>query len=261
MRSRCLSQSQLLDEVQDDQAFVTEARALILGTPPRHLPQRRRHAHSHAGKERSLAHCFQLFSLIHRLTTRHEVVTRVTREVIADAAADGVAYLELRTTPKENAAEGMTRLSYVEAVLAGIEASARADITVRLLLSIDRRGDGDAAMATVQLAHSLRARGVVGIDLSGDPGIGEWGTWLLALEEAKRLHLPITLHCGEVPNPTEVLAMLAFEPQRLGHAVTAAADAGLLPQLLASRIPVELCLTSNVMSQTVHSYGCVPFSL
>jgi adenosine deaminase len=192
-------------------------------------------------------------------------VTRVAREVVTDFAADGVLYLELRTTPKENAAEGMTRHSYVESVLAGIESvcgpgggdGGGVGITVRLLLSIDRRGDGAAAMETVLLAHDMRERGVVGIDLSGDPRVGNWETYLPALEEAKRLNLPITLHCGEIHNPAEVRAMLAFRPERLGHAVTAAADAGLLPELLAARIPVELCLTSNVMSETVHSYGCV----
>ena len=47
-----------------------------------------------------MADCFALFALIHRLTTRHEVVTRITAEVVSDAAADGVLYLELRTTPK-----------------------------------------------------------------------------------------------------------------------------------------------------------------
>jgi adenosine deaminase len=55
--------------------------------------------------------------------------------------------------------------------------------------------------------------------------------------------------------------MLAFAPERLGHAVTAACDAGLLPALLASRIPVELCLTSNVLSQSVPSYGCAARSV
>jgi adenosine deaminase len=50
--------------------------------------------------ERTLADCFALFDIIHRLTTRHEVVTRITAEVVSDAAADGVLYLELRTTPK-----------------------------------------------------------------------------------------------------------------------------------------------------------------
>ena len=50
--------------------------------------------------------------------------------------------------------------------------------------------------------------------------------------------------------------MLAFRPERLGHAVSAASDAGLLPALLATRAPVELCLTSNVLSRSVPSYGC-----
>ena len=50
--------------------------------------------------ERSLADCFALFDVIHRLTTRHDVVQRVTREAVQDFAADGCTYLELRTTPK-----------------------------------------------------------------------------------------------------------------------------------------------------------------
>ncbi len=49
---------------------------------------------------RSLSSCFVLFGIIHRLTTTHEVITSIAREVVADFAADGCSYLELRTTPK-----------------------------------------------------------------------------------------------------------------------------------------------------------------
>lgn len=133
----------------------------------------------------------------------------------------------------------------------------------------------------MQLALALRPGGiVVGIDLSGDPTRGEWTTWEPALAAARAGGLPLTLHCGEVDNEDEVSpsremhmsvvarrhlthcpvfkvrAMLSFRPERLGHAVSAAADAGLLPALLASKTPVELCLTSNVLSHSVASYGC-----
>ena len=53
---------------------------------------------------RSLGECFQLFDVIHRITTSHATLTRITREVLEDFAADNVVYAELRTTPKASAA-------------------------------------------------------------------------------------------------------------------------------------------------------------
>ncbi len=53
----------------------------------------------HAGK-RTLSECFQLFDLIHRVTTDHATITRIATEVVEDLAADNVIYAELRTTPK-----------------------------------------------------------------------------------------------------------------------------------------------------------------
>ena len=49
---------------------------------------------------RTLSECFQLFDVIHQVTTEHATVTRITREVVEDLAADNVIYAELRTTPK-----------------------------------------------------------------------------------------------------------------------------------------------------------------
>ena len=55
--------------------------------------------HDAAG-DRTLCEVFQVFGVIHQVTTDHATLTRITQEVIEDFAADNVQYLELRTTPK-----------------------------------------------------------------------------------------------------------------------------------------------------------------
>ncbi|KAL7212105.1 hypothetical protein ACSBR2_014885 [Camellia fascicularis] len=198
--------------------------------------------------DRSLQEVFKLFDLIHIVTTDHKILTRITQEVVEDFAAENVVYLELRTTPKRNDLIGMSKRSYMEAVVKGLRAvatvevdlaprdldtgnpvnscaitdlcdgTARKKIYVRLLLSIDRRETTASAMETVELALEMRDLGVAGIDLSGNPIVGEWATFLPALKFAREQGLSITLHCGEVPNLVEINAMLDFLPGRIGHA-------------------------------------------
>eukprot|EP00850_Spirogloea_muscicola_P002263 SM000008S22352 [mRNA] locus=s8:1203573:1214035:+ [translate_table: standard] len=229
--------------------------------------------------DRSLAECFKLFDLIHKLTTNHEIITRIAQEVVEDFAADNVIYLEIRTTPKSSPERQITKKSYIEAVLAGLRGGissmssrdcssstavghedslgipreTKMDIQVQLLLSIDRRESADAAMETVRLADEYRDRGVAGVDLSGNPSVGNWGTFLPALLWAREHRLPVTLHCGEVPNAEEVRAMLAFKPERVGH--VCCLEEAEWAALLTSNIPVEICLTSNIMTESVRSYS------
>ena len=50
--------------------------------------------------DRSLSECFKLFDLIHRVTTKHAVITRITREVLHDFHADGVVRVSRRPTAR-----------------------------------------------------------------------------------------------------------------------------------------------------------------
>lgn len=69
---------------------------------------------------------------------------------------------------------------------------------MRLLLSIDRRETAEQAWQTVRLAAKYKDRGVVGIDLSGNPTVGQLDTWLPALRWARTQGLKLTLHAAEV---------------------------------------------------------------
>ncbi|KAK9168744.1 hypothetical protein Syun_000884 [Stephania yunnanensis] len=117
------------------------------------------------------------------------------RVVIEDFASENVVYLELRTTPKKNEAIGMSKRSYIQAVLDGLRYVDAVDVDfipsyvnkanskktlsindngvtktkifIRLLLSINRQETREAAMETVKLALEMKDLGVVGFDLSG----------------------------------------------------------------------------------------------
>ncbi|XP_028622785.1 adenosine deaminase-like protein isoform X2 [Grammomys surdaster] len=189
------------------------------------------------GKKRTLEECFQMFQVIHQLTTSAEDILMVTKDVIKEFADDGVKYLELRSTPRGENATGMTRKTYVESVLEGIKQCKQEnlDIDVRYLMAIDRRGGPAIAKETVKLAREFflsTEDTVLGLDLSGDPTI---------------------------PNKEkETQMLLDLLPDRIGHGTfLSASEAGSLDQVNFVRqhqIPLELCLTSNIKSQTVPSY-------
>ncbi|XP_016425240.1 adenosine deaminase-like protein [Sinocyclocheilus rhinocerous] len=127
----------------------------------------------------------------------------VAKAVIQEFAADGVKYLELRSTPREVTETGLTKQRYIETVLEAIRQCKQeeVDIDVRFLVAVDRRHGPVVAMETVKLAEDflLSSDGVVvGLDLSGDPTVGHGKDLLSALEKSKNCGLKLALHLSEV---------------------------------------------------------------
>uniref|UniRef100_A0A8C5EE22 Adenosine deaminase domain-containing protein n=1 Tax=Gouania willdenowi TaxID=441366 RepID=A0A8C5EE22_GOUWI len=190
------------------------------------------------GQRRTLDECFEVFKVIHKLVDTEEDILMVATDVIREFAADGVKYLELRSTPREEKETRLTKANYVETVIKAIQQCKEEDldIDVRFLIAIDRRNGTDVAMETVKLAeqYMLSSEGlVVGLDLSGDPTVPS------QLEETDLLlHLP---------------------PDRIGHGTFLHPEVGgsqsLVDKVVKNNIPLELCLTSNVKGQTVASYA------
>ncbi|XP_044294890.1 adenosine deaminase-like protein isoform X1 [Varanus komodoensis] len=215
------------------------------------------------GKKRSLEECFQMFQLIHQITNRTEDILMVTKDVIREFAADGVKYLELRSTPREESATGMTKTTYVEAVLEGIRQCKEdeLDIDVRFLISVDRSRGPRVAKETVKLAEDflLSTDGVVvGLDLSGNPTIGHGKDFLEPLLQARKAGLKLALHLAEIPNQEEeTRLLLGLPPDRIGHGTFLRSSSTALHDLVhlvrQRHIPLEICMTSNLKGQTVPS--------
>ncbi|KHJ78735.1 putative adenosine deaminase [Oesophagostomum dentatum] len=193
---------------------------------------------------------FKIFPLIQSLTTSKEAVKTATVDVIREFAEDGVVYLELRSTPKTTSE--MSKKDYVDAIIEGIkEGSKGVEMITKLILSIDRRQSVEEAEQTVEIAAANETGLIVGIELSGNPAI-DGRKFLPVLERARSSGLKVSIHLAEVKEQLdEVKEFLAFRPDRIGHGTFLNIQDEYVQAMVEQRIPLEICLTSNVLSMTV----------
>ncbi|KAI1739833.1 Metallo-dependent hydrolase [Xylaria scruposa] len=197
---------------------------------------------------------FPLFSsYIYRLVDDADSLHYSTVSVIEDFAKDGVVYLELRTTPR--ALGSLDRIAYVNHVLAAIDAAQQKfkSIQVRLILSIDRRNTLAEANEVVALALRFRDRGVVGLDLCGDPTKGDVSLFTPVFEAAREAGIKITVHFAEAEcsaSEAELETIMGWMPDRLGHVIHVPES---VKKQIAARpgIGLELCLSCNVQAKMI----------
>ncbi|XP_047519254.1 adenosine deaminase-like protein [Pieris napi] len=213
-----------------------------------------------AGDTRNLSDCFQVFNIAHRLTRTPGSLALATTLTLKEFQDDGCCYIELRSTPKET--PFMTSRQYIETVSETLRSNAHLPIKSRLIVSINRNSSIKEAEAISELTISCYKQYpdvIVGIELSGDPNIGQFEDFVPSLTKARCAGLKITLHCGEVCNPKEVLEMLKFRPDRIGHGVCIHPNFGGTQEtwdaLCKFQIPVEICLTSNVNTKSTLDYN------
>lgn len=204
---------------------------------------------------------FCLFSTyIYALCNDLESLIYTTTSVLKDFQADGVIYLELRTTPRAIPSANITKDDYVQTILQCIsdfnEASASnlsiTPMTTNLLLSIDRRNDLPTALAVVDLALKYHSRGVVGIDLCGDPAVGDVSMFQPAFVKAKEHDLKVTIHFAEAPQSStdaELRTLLSYWPDRIGHVINVPRD--IKDEVVRRKLGVELCLSCNVHAKMI----------
>lgn len=65
----------------------------------------------------------------------------------------------------------------------------------------------------------------------------------------------MTVHCGEVPDDADFLSVIAFRPERLGHAVVLGEEVRQTLLSLSPQIPIEVCPTSNLLTLALSHHG------
>jgi len=202
---------------------------------------------------------FPLFSrYIYALCSDLPSIIQTTNSVLEDFRRDGVVYLELRTTPRAIPKENITKGDYARTILNCISTfNASSTMRTNLILSIDRRNDLSTALEVVDLAIKYRSQGVVGIDLCGDPAVGDVSIFQPAFEQAHKHGLKITIHFAEAPQSStskELWILLSYKPDRIGHVINVPED--VKAEIVKRKLGLELCLSCNVHAKMITgTYG------
>jgi len=201
-----------------------------------------------------------------------KALERVAYEQVEDLKQDGVVYLETRFAPLFHIRKGLTHQQVVSAVLRGLERG-RKDFGIRSGLIICAMRNMDVSLEMAELAVDFRERGVVGFDLAGEEGGFPPKKHVEAFHYIQRENFNITIHAGEGFGKESIWQAIQYcGAHRIGHGTRliddiAVADGkavklgDLAQYVLDKRIPLEICLISNVHTGAAPSLAEHPFKI
>ncbi|MFT7671564.1 MAG: adenosine deaminase [Planctomycetota bacterium] len=227
----------------------------------------------HAGADRgSLPEYLQGFAHTIAVMQTASALERVAYEFIEDMAEDNIVYAEVRFAPHFHTENGLGLDGVLTAVLKGLERGSKEfKVGFGLIICAMRNQSSDLSLQLAELAVSYRTHGCVGFDLAGEEAGHPANHHLAAFQFVKRMDFNITIHAGESFGPESIWQALQYcGAHRIGHGVRLLEDivvydkkvirVGSLAQyVLDHRIPLELCLSSNVHTGAAKSLAEHPF--
>ena len=190
-----------------------------------------------------------------------DVIHRVTREAVQDAARDNVKYMELRFTPVAlSRAERFPLHDVMDWVCTSAAAAAEEfGIQVRLIASVNRHESPELAEQVAWLAAAHIDDGIVGMDLAGNEAEFSAEPFAPIFAEAKQAGLYLTIHAGEwagAENVREAIEKVGAD--RIGHGVRVMEDENVVALARERGTTFEVCVTSNYQSGVVPALGNHP---
>ena len=189
-----------------------------------------------------------------------DALERIAYELVEDHARENVRYVEVRFCPALCTQGGLASHEVLDAVLRGLS-RAEADFRVRapVIVCALRTLDPVASLEMAALAVAYRGRGVVAFDLAGAEAGNPVDEHMEAFRLVAAADLPCTVHAGEgYGAPSIHQAVHLAGARRIGHGTRLLEDPELEAWVAAHRIPLEVCMTSNVQTGVAASLAAHP---
>jgi aminodeoxyfutalosine deaminase len=205
---------------------------------------------------RDFENFIEVFLVVTGVLLHEDDFREILVEYAAEAATHGAVYLEGIFSPAQAVRRGVSWDSVFSGYCDGIEeARERHGVDVRLTPDVTRSFSVEVAEETARHAIAYRDRGVVGLGLGGYEAEFPPEPFAGVFEIARDAGLGSVPHAGEVAGPESVRGALdALGACRIRHGLAAVHDEGLLEDLAARGIVLDVCPTSNVRTGAVASF-------
>lgn len=211
-------------------------------------------------KCKSLVEYLRPFDITLSVMQDAEALYRTAFELAEDAAKENIWYLEVRYSPVLHTKKGMKLTEIVDAVLAGLRAAEKKyHIKTGVIICGMRNINPETSLILAELAMAYKNQGVVAFDLAGAeenyPAKHHREAFYLILNN----NINCTAHAGEAYGPESIHQALHYcGAHRIGHGTRLKEDGDLLNYVNDHRIPLEICLTSNIQTKAASSYETHP---
>ena len=189
-----------------------------------------------------------------------DAMERVAYELCEDAASENVRYMEIRYSPILHTGSGLPLPATVDAPLRGMRrAEEEFGIRSSLIICGIRNMSPDVSRDLADLTIAYKDRGVVGFDLAGAEYNYPAKKHKNAFYMVRNANISATIHAGEAYGPESIHQALHYcGAHRIGHGTRLYEDPELMQYVNDHRVPLEICLTSNVQTRAVEDFSSHP---
>jgi adenosine deaminase len=211
----------------------------------------------HVQDARNLVDYLARFDVSLSVMQTADALERIAYELAADLAQENVRYAEIRYSPILNARGGLPLTETVEAPLRGLRrAEAEFGIRTGVIICGIRNMEPATSRDLADLTVAYKNRGVVAFDLAGAeynyPAKKHKDAFFTVINK----NMAATIHAGEAYGAESIHQALHYcGAHRIGHGTRLFEDPDLLAYVRDFRVPIEICLTSNVQTRAVASFA------
>jgi adenosine deaminase len=217
----------------------------------------------HVQDARDLVDYLSRFDITLSVMQEEDALERIAFELAEDAVRENVRYMEVRFSPVLNIQNGLTLEEAVAAPLRGLRrAEGEYGIRTGIIICGIRNMSPHTSMDLANLTVAFKDRGVVAFDLAGAEYNNPAKMHREAFYRVGNANIAATIHAGEAYGPESIHQALHYcNANRIGHGTRLHEDPDLMAYVNNFRIPLEICLTSNVQTRAVRDYADHPLRL